>query len=656
MTRDAQDRLAVLASALICLGLYFNSLWNSFVFDDFHMVVDNTYIKDLHFLPVFFRGFVTSFPAPKGMFRPLLMWTFSFNYLFSGLPPLGYHIVNVLLHFLNGILVYSFLRLLIKDIPYGLNLIITFLFLAHPINNEAVGYISCRSDLLVTLFIGLGMLVYTKKNYFLALLFYLAALLTKENAISFGLLIFLYDFVFLDRDYRQFLRSKKFFYLSLIGLTLLYLFYRKILFGGAGNLYPVRSLYSNLLTQSAVTLYYLRLFFWPYPLNIHHALPILDSLFKPLAIISILFILTLILSIFRLREKKPLVSFGLGWFLICLAPQFYAILNIIAAEQHFYLPSIGIYLILAVLTQRLYSRFRRQYIYISAGLIGIFAILVLFRNLDWRNGLTLWKAAVKTSANSATSHHNLGVEYIKAGLYQEAERELKTVLSISNTIDAQIDVGMNLANIYRKQGKFKEAIDELNKVRKLNPDYFGAFNELGVVYIKIGQLQKAEEIWKEGLKIYPRYVHFHINLGLFYFLKGQFSQARDYFQSAIKCDPDAYLAYFGLGQVLEAQSDADTAIKAYRKSISLNPAYAYCRYALGTIYAGKGDLRALNELKEAVRLDPSFAAAHNNLSVLYASMDPPQLELARKHAQKAMVLGYKLDKEFLKKIDLLPKQ
>ena len=159
MNQTKQNLLIVSLFSFFCLSLYFNSLKGIFIFDDAHSIITNLYIKDIRHIPMFFKGYYTSDPEiPIGMFRPLLLLTFSFNYLFSGIQPLGYHIINTLIHFLNGILFYYLLRLLFsghtnpqkgnstQGFPFTLSVFISLLFLAHPLNSETVTYISSRSD------------------------------------------------------------------------------------------------------------------------------------------------------------------------------------------------------------------------------------------------------------------------------------------------------------------------------------------------------------------------------------------------------------------------------------------------------------------------------------------------------------------------------
>lgn len=676
MERARQDSAIVLCLTIFCIILYFNSLWGIFIFDDSHSIVHNLFIKDGRYIPLFFQGYYTSeTEIPFGMFRPLLLLSFSFNYLFSGIQPLGYHIINLLLHFLNGILFFCLLRTLNRsdnlsslgetnlsraELPFGLALLISLLFLAHPLNTEAVAYVSSRSDLIVFLFISLGFICYLKKRFFLALCLYPLGLLTKETTLVFPLLISAFIFLF-HQDKKTHLCEKNkpvSFYIFLMGISTFYWIGRNILLNSMPKdnflITTARSIWSNFLTQSAVTVFYLKLFFWPHPLVIHHNFPILASLFQPLAIVSVIAISALIVSIFILRKRHPLISFGLAWYLICLIPKFYARLNIVAAEHHFYLPSFGIYLILAGMTKNTYLKFRRKFIIIATGIISIFTILVWFRNYEYKDEFTFWKKSLEADPTSSISHHNLGLVYAYMGLYPEAEEELKKAQSLAPAYANRVFkyTVENLANIYRLQKRFDKALEGINKNIKSGLYDFGTYQSLGVIYQDMKEDAKAQEAWEKGLALNPEASGILYNLGMFYLNKKEFLKAKEYLQAAIKADPDLYAAHFGLGCVLEEEGQIDSAILAHRRAAYLQPKFVDAHYHLGTLYAKRADPRALNELKATVRLAPNFAEAHNNLAVLYASMQPPQLELAREYARKALSLGYVVNKNFLRIVGL----
>ncbi len=133
MNEQKKDLWAIFLICLVVYSVYLNSLPNSFIFDDRHMLLQNNYIKHLRFIPLFFKGELTSFPIARGMYRPILMLTFSLNYLFGGLSPYSYHLTNILIHFLNACLLYLVLRLFIKELSFFLILGLVMVCCLHPI-------------------------------------------------------------------------------------------------------------------------------------------------------------------------------------------------------------------------------------------------------------------------------------------------------------------------------------------------------------------------------------------------------------------------------------------------------------------------------------------------------------------------------------------
>ena len=162
----------------------------------------------------------------------------------------------------------------------------------------------------------------------------------------------------------------------------------------------------------------------------------------------------------------------------------------------------------------------------------------------------------------------------------------------------------------------------------------------------------AKLILEKGLTVHPESYEILERLGLIFFQQEKLSEAKKYLESAARANPDAYSAYFNLGQIYEKEGKTEESIKIYKKSIKINPEYVWPHYALGTLYAQSANPSALWHLKETVKIEPQFAAAHNNLAVFYYSMEPPKLDLAREHAQKALSLGYPVEKEFSKLIGI----
>ncbi|MBU1811315.1 MAG: tetratricopeptide repeat protein, partial [Candidatus Omnitrophica bacterium] len=636
-------------------------------FDDNHMIVENVFIKSAKYFSEFFKGFVTSYPIPKGMCRPLLMLTFGFNYSQGGLSPIGYHIINILFHFLNACLLYFLLKFLNKSrspaaqgrdksVPRGLMFIITLLFVVHPLNTEAVTYISSRSDLMVTFFILSGFFLYLKGKYTLTCLMYIAALLTKETALCFPILILGYYLLFhhsnshLPRSLC--LKDKKiiFFIVSLIAITLSYCYYYETFYSGGLSTGNPRSLLSNTLIQSWVAFFYLKLFLWPCSLNILHWNPSLTSLFQIEAYLALLGLTSLIILIFILRKAYPLVSLGIFWYTTWLLPKFYARLDFVACEHHFYLPSIGAYIVLTVILSSLYLKRKKYFLYISAGVISLFSLLTFLRNYEYKDAVLFWKISSQRNPKSAYIHNEVGREYLKRNKLNRAEGKFKKALMFSKRAADTIISKKMLSAVYYHKKNYHQAEKLLNELLKLNPPPPGTYEGLGKIYLEMAKEKEAITFWNKELSLYPQRPSIYVQFGLYYLKKKEFIKAEDFFQKARQKNPDFYLSYYGLGKIWENNKDYDKAIKYYQKALSLNPACAYSHYALGRLYGKMGNFLALGELEKTIELDSNFARAHNDLAVLYASMNPPNWELAKKHIEIAKALGYSVKKTLLKEI------
>jgi tetratricopeptide (TPR) repeat protein len=661
MDQKKEHQILIFGLAVSCLVLYFNSFWNAFAFDDFHTIVDNLYVKDLRYVPMFFKGYCASLPdITRGMFRPLLMLTFAMNYFFGGLSPIGFHIINTLIHFLNGVMLYVLLRTLRKDFAFGWVFLITLLFIFHPLNTEAVSYIACRSDLLVTFLLISAVITFLRKRLVFSVFLYALALLTKETALVYGFLIFACEFIFGIRSEEDAKgrRSRYAFYAVVILLTAAYWFMRGVVFAKpiqeallAPVRNPVRGIGENILIQLRVSVLYLRLFFFPYPLMLDHYIELPGGWGDPMALFSCGVVGAAFALIVAFRKRLPLVSFGLCWYFIGLLPKFYAVLNFPAMEHHAYLPGIGLFLALAALLWPWYRTYRRKIVIVAAGILGIFTLMVWQRNYEWKTGQSLYESAVTRNPYSAVAHNNLGIQLASEGLSAQAEEEFKKGLSLSDSVAVQVNARINLAHIYANRKEYDEAFRQLNLALKKKPRYYEIYQALGIVYTQIGRDDEAEAVWLKGLSFYSRSAAILENLGLLTLKQERYEEARRYFERVLQLVPDSNRAYFYLGQIFEKENDLPQAIAAYEKSIHLNPSFALAHYCLGTLYAARQDSQALWHLQEAVKLNPAFPEAHNNLAVLYSSMVPPRLGLARYHAKKASSLGYPVDEEFLKTLD-----
>ena len=188
--------------AVFTFLLYFPSIKGQFIWDDGVQVVRNEFVKDWSSCG---KIFVTDLGAgantPTPFYRPLPLFLHLVNYQLSGLDVRGFHLVNIFLHILAGILVYLFLLELFKDSLIAF--FAAFLFLVHPVQVESVAWISAGAEILAAIGILGCLILYLRwsfskgvREYLLLALLYAFALLSKENSLLLLPLIVLIQFLF----------------------------------------------------------------------------------------------------------------------------------------------------------------------------------------------------------------------------------------------------------------------------------------------------------------------------------------------------------------------------------------------------------------------------------------------------------------------------
>ncbi|UCD83573.1 MAG: tetratricopeptide repeat protein [Deltaproteobacteria bacterium] len=556
--------LVISLIAVIALLVYQNSFGAGFQFDDFKAIVDNASIRDIKNLPLIFSSNGT---------RPILFLSFALNYHFGGASTWGYHLVNLLLHILNGVLVYLIIVVLSKTYsPNSLNrranvvaIFPTVFFLVHPIQTEAVTYVISRSSVLCTTFYLLSLYLFIRTrengkpalsinpgrtgNFIFSIIFFLLALFTKETAATLPIIIILYDYVFILRRKPE--NIKGMFRLGLnyipfwiILLSLLILRYSTL--GALGNTEFSRSMYSNILSGLHVMVGYLNLFFFPHNQSADPDFSASTSLREPEVIFSILIIAVIIIVALRLYKKIPLFSFGIFWYFIALLPTSSIIsLQDVMAEHRAYLPSIGFFMSIGALIAKFSEDMAgKQYFrFYASRLIGalilvfmIFSVGTIKRNLVWIGNINLWKDATKKAPLKDRVHANLGLSYEQRGLLDEAIIEYNRCLKIN---PVNVEAIFDLGNTYHKKGWIDKAIEQYRKSISLDPKHTKSHFNLGIMLYKQDLNYEAIEEFEETLRLNPNYADAHSNLGVVYYnnLKDN-KRALFHFRRALKLNPN----------------------------------------------------------------------------------------------------------------------
>ncbi|MFH1247524.1 MAG: tetratricopeptide repeat protein [Candidatus Omnitrophota bacterium] len=548
MLRDRKEQIVLLVIFVLVFGVYINSLPGSFVFDDMHMIVKNNYIKSTQGLTKLFGAKITSVIIPGGMYRPVLMLTYAFNYAFGALNPYGYHIINILIHFLNAVLLYLILNILFRDLNFYLMLFLVALFCVHPINTEAVTYLSSRSTILCAFFILVSFYNYILwrrsgkvKFQALSLVSYILALLTKEIGLVLVLLVSLYEFVYSE----DIIKEKKRIFFGILPYLILsagYLFILKFIFKNQVGMFVglkrlVRPLSANIYTQSAVAFFYLYLFFFPFKLTIDHNFPVIRSLGNLPEMVPFLALVVLIIIFLRIKRSHRLLSFSFFWYLAALSPQFYARLNLTAAEHHAYPAYLAVYFILALALGN--KKLNNIYIkYAAVFIILLFSLLTIIRNFEWRNENSLWSSSRRTNPRSGIASGNLGILLIKQGIYDEGKKYLEQASRFSQEESPKITSTLNLAYYYALNKEPQKGLDILTRQKEYlsqaKPVVY--YKTLAYIYFQMGKVKEAQRIMQDLIRQFTESAELKAILGWFYLndpLNKDKENARSYFERPI---------------------------------------------------------------------------------------------------------------------------
>jgi hypothetical protein len=503
----------ILLILLLGIVLYANMFRNSFLWDDELLIIRNEYIKDWSHLQEIFKINLFHSVSKKGnYYRPLQSLSLLFDYSLWRLNPFGYHLTNLLLHIFNAIIIYFLIGIISKS--RKISLLTSLLFLVHPIQTQAVTYISGRADPLATLFFLLAFYFYIRSitlkeltPYLGSLLFFLLALLSKEIALIFPLVLLLYDRSFpKSAQSKTCLPTSKIRYLPFLAISGIYLSVRFFLLGSL--LKPAitakTSLYLRLLTMPRVIVSYLGLLFLPLNLHMERRPPLASSLSEPGVAISLILLILIGIFTLRMHKRSKVVFFSLAWFFLNLVPVSNILpLNAMMAEHWLYLPSLGFFLLASIgITKILETKKKKLIVVLVVSILAFYSFLTIRRNRDWKDGLTLYQNTLRYSPDSGKAHNNLGFIYFKEGKYNRAKEEFE------RAVESEPDLAIayhNLGNVYVRKGEYNRAIEEYKKAIELNPDSTKPHYGLGVVYREKGELAEAIKEWKRTLEIMQDY-------------------------------------------------------------------------------------------------------------------------------------------------------
>lgn len=455
--------LSIFLITLLSVILYLNTLNNGFVYDDLNTIVNNTLIKKSDNLSMLFDNKNYFVLSRELSYRPVVTITYFLDYAIYGIKPWGYHLTNILLHTINGILVYVFSILTLQlqkagGRPELQALILSFLFVGHPVLTEAVNAVSFREELLAFLFylITLNIYIWLRTHtvlphsrifiYTISCLTFLLALFAKEMAVTLPVIILCCEGLFGDEKKKPVLLNPYNTGFILIVIAYLYLrfhyFYNPV--EGHQRHWPLQE---RILTLPWLLLSYIKMALFPVSLSADYVIAPVKSLLSPFIIASAGIILA---SIFfkTIRIGKG-TAFGVLFFVITLMPVYNIIpINEPIAERYLYIPAFGFTIIIgSYICHRisLNPGYKRLYMLILLLIVSFYGLGVANRNKAWKESYSLWSDTVRKMPNSSRAHNGLGIILADKGDFDGAEFHFRTALRHKPD---DLEIAFNLKNLY----------------------------------------------------------------------------------------------------------------------------------------------------------------------------------------------------------------
>lgn len=593
-TDSRQNLLIGLFLVVVTAFIYWPVLSFGFIenYDDFYYILDNDALRnglDTHSIA---WAFTTNYLAN---WHPLTWISYLIDFELYDLAPRGYHLTNLLLHLVNGLLLFAVLKSYTGAV--WRSAFVAALFLVHPLHIESVAWISERKDALSAFFWFLTMLAYgayvhrkSWRNYLLVLVFFVCGLMAKPMVVTLPCVLLLADLWPLGRLNIN-MRSLKTTWQSARPL----LVEKLPLFGAAamssvitvlaqrseGAVQTFEQLSLDARVANAVAAYfgYAWKMVWPTGLSIFYPVADVAPAVWPTALGVFALCAVIILSAFSLN-KRPYVFVGLLWYLGTLVPVI-GIIQVGAqamADRYTYIPLIGLFLVLTWGAYDLVGPWRQRrgpWMVVAGATLTALSVASMAHIPYWRDGETLFRHALDVTEDNYIAHFSLGFALEGREETEEAVRHYAEAIRIR---PAFVDPHIKLADILRRRSQFDAAHDHLAMARVHAPTHPGIGEALSVLYNDEGyalagkeDFEGAAALFERAIQENPENAQAYLNMGSALAIQGRENEAIAFFEKAGTLQPKNASPFYSLALALEATADLERAFSAISKAAQLDP-------------------------------------------------------------------------------------
>ncbi|MFW6224718.1 MAG: tetratricopeptide repeat protein [Bacteroidota bacterium] len=642
---------------LSCIGLllYSQAIKYGFVRDDTFHLLKNPYLQNISFSNIkqfwvdsYWRLYIPVTYTTWAILKPIGDLFTSSQALFnSG----AYHLLNILIHILNSILVYKLLQLIVKN--RNASFIGALFFLLHPIQIESVAWISELRGVLSTFWGLLFLFMHISKNkettlkkrmhhYIIQYIFLLLAVTSKPTAIAFPVIAFIFDYLYFKKP----LKTSIYLFLPSLIVIIPVSIITVLVQPGDEQSSITAPLWMRPFILSDSINFYLQKILWPHPLATSYGRTnnILMNewwfYLSPVIPISVLF--------FTIKQyrRHPLVLIA---FLVFIAG-FLPVSGIIrhayqswsnVADRFIYFSIFGFSVILAY---GLSLKKTSEYLFYPSIilLVAYFFYGKFYHVPIWKNSVTLWTHNIKHFPEEPRSYLCL------ADKYAEQDKTKKAIDLYTKGLDIKKDAaGYNSrGNAYASLGNYKKALNDYNISISLDSNNVNTYNNRGILYYKNNQFNKAKKDLYKSIQMAPEDYRPYLNLGNCYLKQNKTDSARWAYQLGIERNPQKAILYYNIGKIYNQQNNYPKALEYFKKSALLNPDLKESYFYSAMIhFKQKNYKEVIILLSKYLALDPDHKYAYVNRAKAYFFTG--HYHKAYQDIVHASKLNAQIDKNFL---------
>ena len=538
----------------------------------------------------------------------------------------GYHLVNVLFHIFNALILFYVLMRMTRALwPSAF---VAAAFALHPLHVESVAWISERKDVLSTFFWLLTMWAYVRyaensklKWYLAAILLFVLGLMSKPMLVTLPFVLLLLDYWPLQRKFSRRLVIEKlpFFICSIVSCVITYIAQHM-----GGSIVAIKSFGPAIRINNAIIAYimYIAKMFWPSPLAVLYPHPG-NSLSVAKIIICAALLVLISASFIYLGRRRRYFMTGWLWYLGTLVPVI-GLVQVGAqamADRYAYMTLTGLFIIIAFgasefAAKRTLASLPRQarrnsveprnrnivLTLLAVVVLGGWAFTASVQLKYWKDNLSLFghtlavtennpliledyanslselgefdqaieqfEKLLEITSDSGQVYNNIGCTFLDAGKPQQAIEQFKLAIKYKPDL---AQAYYNLAHALRSENKNEESVSYYMQAVKVKPDYVKAWLDLAITLNELGKYDQAIESFHKVLELAPGNVYAHGYLGMALGAIGKTDEAIKEISFVLSVKPDDIEMYRNLGIFLERKGQIDEAIKAYRTALQINP-------------------------------------------------------------------------------------